>query len=131
MTQVRRIRHRGRSFASTWRRWSTGVLDPNDPFSYFHQAAAAVGHGDLVAVNHRIAAWFASYFDMLFAVNRVLHPGEKRLVTFAMRECEVLPADFATDVEDVLKLTCAPDIRLVDRMTSMLQRLDEVIDAAR
>lgn len=107
------------------------VLDPNDPFSYVNQAAAAVDPGDLVAVNHRTAAWLASYFDVLFAVNRVLHPGEKRLVAFAMRECEVLPPDFATDVDDVLRLTCAPDIRLVDRMTSMLQRLDEVIDAAR
>lgn len=103
------------------------VLDPDDPFFYVNQVASAVDRSDLVAVNHRVAAWLASYFDVLFAVNRALHPGEKRLVAFAQRECNMLPADFATDVDDLLRLTCAPNIQIVDRMKVMVQRLDEVI----
>src|SRR6266536_5830717 len=45
------------------------------PFSYRHQTATALERHDLVSVNHRVAAWLASYFDIIFAVNRVLHPG--------------------------------------------------------
>ena len=44
--------------------------------SYFNQIAKAVQRRDWVSVNHRLAALLTSYFDILFAFNRVLHPGE-------------------------------------------------------
>lgn len=47
--------------------------------SFLAQTEAAPGRGDAVSVNHRTAAWLASFFDALFALNRRLHPGEKRL----------------------------------------------------
>lgn len=59
--------------------------------SYAHQLERAFGRGDLVSVNHRIAALLASYFDILFAVNRLPHPGEKRLVALAQERCTRLP----------------------------------------
>jgi len=50
---------------------------------YFEQIMTAIVRQDPVSLNHRIAAWLASYFDILFAINGQFHPGEKRLLTYA------------------------------------------------
>ena len=41
--------------------------------AYANQLEKAVKRHDLVSVNHRLAALFASYFDIIFAVSRQLH----------------------------------------------------------
>jgi hypothetical protein len=50
--------------------------------------------GDAVSVNHRAAAFLASAFDVIFALNRVLHPGEKRLVSYVEASCPLRPDGF-------------------------------------
>lgn len=49
--------------------------------SYYAQIEKAVGRGDLVSVNHRLAALLASYFDTVFAVNLSLRGAAARLET--------------------------------------------------
>src|SRR4029077_20393485 len=58
---------------------------------------AAFLRQDLVSLNHRVAAWLSSYFDILFAGNRKFHPGEKRLLAHV----EKLPSASESMVEDV------------------------------
>ncbi len=72
--------------------------------SYDTQIIKAYHRGDMISVNHRIAAYLASYFDILFAVNRVYHPGEKRLLELAKKKCEKLPANFEQDIRNLLNL---------------------------
>lgn len=48
--------------------------------SYCVQLALAAQRDDAVSANHRSAAFLASVFDILFALARRLHPGEKRLL---------------------------------------------------
>jgi predicted nucleotidyltransferase len=47
------------------------------------QILKAAQRNDVVSVNHRIAAFLASYFDIIFAASREPHPGEKRLLPTA------------------------------------------------
>ena len=68
------------------------MLMKDKPFaSYYEQIEKAVKREDEISVNHRISAFMASYFDVIFAKNELLHPGEKRLVQFALKNCNILP----------------------------------------
>ena len=70
--------------------------------AYANQLEKAVKRHDLVSVNHRLAGLFASYFDIIFAVSRQLHPREKRLVELALKNCISLPANMETDIYSIL-----------------------------
>ena len=48
--------------------------------AYSLQIKKACARKDRVSIVHRTAAFLESYFDVLFAVNRQTHPGEKRLI---------------------------------------------------
>jgi hypothetical protein len=97
--------------------------------SYANQITKACQRGDRVSLNHRVAALLASYFDVLFALNRVLHPGEKRLVEWALNHCALLPADMAQQVDAVLHATCSADETLLIHVNTMLDGLDMLVRA--
>ncbi|MBR3807542.1 MAG: DUF4037 domain-containing protein [Lachnospiraceae bacterium] len=62
--------------------------------SFDMQIKKAEMRGDLVSVNHRVTEFLASYFDILFALNEMTHPGEKRMQSICAKECKILPAHF-------------------------------------
>lgn len=62
--------------------------------AYDNQIAKAVKRNDVVSINHRTAAFMESYFDILFALNELTHPGEKRLIAYCKTNCEILPQNF-------------------------------------
>jgi hypothetical protein len=95
--------------------------------SYAHQIEKALRRRDLVSVNHRVAALLASYFDVLFAINRILNPGEKRLVRFASERCAKLPAGMAEQVNSLLAETGSLDGNLVQRVNDLIDGLDELL----
>ncbi len=95
--------------------------------SYLHQIERAVGRSDIVSINHRVAALLASYFDIVFALNGVLHPGEKRLLAFAHHECPLLPMEMAADVAAVLGAAGTAGDILVVHLTRLLDHLDDLL----
>ena len=95
--------------------------------SYTHQIEKASRRGDVVSLNHRVAALLASYFDAVFALNRVLHPGEKRLIAWTQAHCAHLPVEMADQIEAVLQAACLVDGRLVQQVNALLDNLDELL----
>ncbi|MEY8402128.1 DUF4037 domain-containing protein [Oscillospiraceae bacterium 44-34] len=67
--------------------------------AYEGQIKKALKRGDLVSVSHRTAAFLEAYFDFLFALNGVTHPGEKRLVQLCRERCKLLPRRFEENLE--------------------------------
>ncbi len=94
--------------------------------SYRNVLAKSVKRGDIVSVHSHTEYFFKSYFDIIFALNRVLHPGEKRLLAFA-RRCERLPLNMEADVRAVLRASSLADETLIKRIDTLMDRLDDLL----
>ncbi len=62
--------------------------------SYDLQIKKAIERKDLVSINHRVTEFLASYFDIIFALNEMTHPGEKRQMSICLEQCKLLPLNF-------------------------------------
>jgi hypothetical protein len=95
--------------------------------SYTHQIEKARQRNDLISLNHRVAALLASYFDVIFALNRVLHPGEKRLMAWTQAHCTQTPADMADQIAALLQAACSAEASIVKRVNALLDNLDDLL----
>ena len=107
----------------------TNIIATNYPylrdhiFSFRNQVATALHRRDEVSVNHRLAAWLASYIDIILAANGVLHPGEKRLLEIVPRECPHVPDHFSEAIERVLAVAHESPVHLVPIMDQLATEL--------
>lgn len=86
--------------------------------SYRMQIARALERNDLVCRQHRVAALLASVFDIVFALERKPHPGEKRLLDHVTQALAEL-------VRRVIKA----DADLLERVDALLDAVEERIEA--
>jgi len=95
--------------------------------SFDMQIKKAENRGDLVSVNHRVTEFLASYFDIIFAVNEMPHPGEKRMQSICSKECSILPNDFDANLnrlfEGMFKKNISSVIRdMVDEIKKITEK---------
>lgn len=93
--------------------------------SYDDQIKKAYYRHDYVSVNHRVSAFLESYFDVIFAVNRMTHPGEKRLVEICERECKVLPKNFKENLMHLFEYMFQYDVS--DILENIINELREIV----
>jgi hypothetical protein len=90
---------------------------------YLAQMKAAIARDDLISLNHRVAVWIASYTDILFAVNRRYHPGEKRLLKY-MQGLPARPENAVEDIQRLCTLAGSLSSPIVEQVSALLERLD-------
>lgn len=96
--------------------------------SYIRQMEKSINRQDPVSLNHRVAAFLASYFDILFALNRIPHPGEKRLLEIAGQMCAVAPPSLSRDVKALIA-GVAGSAQVPDAAARLMEELDSILHA--
>ena len=91
--------------------------------SFYEQVQKALKREDYVSLNHRISAFAASYFDVLFAVNKVLHPGEKRLVQYTKLHCKKIPENFEKDINSITREPMKNTLEILSRLNKNLMKI--------
>ena len=81
-------------------------------------------------MNHRSSEFFASYFDLLFALNEQLHPGEKRMLSYAKKNCTLLPRDFEANIQAYFQNLYQRDKlqETLDTLNQLLEQLKKLIE---
>ena len=93
--------------------------------SYDKQITKAYERHDFVSINHRVTGFLASYFDVIFALNEMTHPGEKRLIQICRSECKILPDKFESNIIGLFEYMFKYDVS--DILESMVDELNKVI----
>ncbi len=94
--------------------------------SYDNQIRKAYERHDYVSINHRVAAFLESYFDVIFALNEMTHPGEKRLIQICKRQCSILPERFEENIVGLFEYMFKYDVS--DILEDMVGELKKLID---
>lgn len=95
--------------------------------SYLHQIELAVKRKDRISINHRVAAVLESYFDMLFAINEMLHPGEKRQLIYLKDRAKKLPNNMEDAVNDLLEKSIVLDMGICSSINRLMDGLEELL----
>ena len=95
--------------------------------SFDMQIKKAENRGDLVSVNHRVTEFLASYFDIIFALNEMTHPGEKRMQSICSKECSILPNNFDTNLNRLFEGMFRKNISsVISDMVDEIKKISEM-----
>ncbi|MEF2889768.1 MAG: DUF4037 domain-containing protein [Turicibacter sanguinis] len=122
-------------YATTYpKQLKENIIDLNFPLlkdsfsSYYHQLEQAIIRQDTLSIPPRVSKFLASYFDIIFAINEVYHPGEKRLIQIMEDSCDIYPTNLNEKVKQLMGYAAQGDIQFLDIMDEMIRGLEEVLN---
>jgi predicted nucleotidyltransferase len=90
------------------------------------QLIKAIKRDDTISIQHRTSELLAIVFDLLFAANRMYHPGEKRL-TESLERMGLIPDHFKEDLSQLLNIRSISKDDGVLLVKSMGERLNAFV----
>ena len=95
--------------------------------AYYFQIEKAIKRNDIISVNHRVAALLASYFDIIFAENKFLHPGEKKLIKIIKDNRLYIPNNMEENINNILKYSAEDNGKLLNEINVLVDNLDKYL----
>lgn len=95
--------------------------------NYIHQLELAVKRGDSFSVLHRTDEFFKSVYDIIFAINRAWHPGEKRIAAHIRNLCPKLPENFDELTQSLIASVGENGNNTVESAVKLLDSLDKLL----
>ncbi|OCL27601.1 DUF4037 domain-containing protein [Orenia metallireducens] len=90
--------------------------------AYTKQIEKALKRDDIISINHRITAFFESYFDIIFALNKTLHPGEKKLIK-VVRDLDYRPNEMERDIRELFDNLYKKDFDTINKLNEIADKL--------
>lgn len=94
--------------------------------SYDQQILKAYKRNDYFSINHRTTAFLETYFDIIFAINRITHPGEKRLIEKTKASCRILPKDYEENIMKLLNRDYKNEEELALLLKDLVDNLQDI-----
>lgn len=101
----------------------------NNFSSYYKQIEKAINRKDIVNLINRISKFLDSYFDIIFAINEIPHPGEKKILSVINNMCKKTPKNLVKDVEKLINDISRCDNTILDDIDEIINQLDKVLKA--
>lgn len=95
--------------------------------AYCNQIKKACTRNDKISIIHRTTAFLESYFDIIFALNSLTHPGEKRLIELCRQQCAVLPNNFEDDLNKLFDDMLVNTEKLNEDIKNIITELEAVL----
>lgn len=95
--------------------------------AYYWQIEKALKREDAISVNHRTAAFLASYFDIVFAANDMLHPGEKKIVKALTSSGAEIPVNMEDDLNKLFASLPLMNSSILAALDKLILQLDSLL----
>jgi hypothetical protein len=94
---------------------------------YLPQLTHALRRSDSISIYTLVAGLLASYFDIVFALNRLPHPGDKRQLASAQTQCTQLPIGMQEHVQTVMQMSASADPAFLSAVERLIDGVDRLV----
>ena len=95
--------------------------------SYYNKIEKAIKRGDIISINNRVSAFIDSYFDIIFAINEMPHPGKNKLISIVENKCNKKPEEFSNNLSTLLNYSNNCNEIILESIDNILESLKKLL----